>query len=122
MKRIFILIFLFMQTLTGCTSTSNLYYWGHYEDMVYNRYVTPGSTTAQQQIDLIMSDIQAAEEKQMKPAPGIYAQLGVAAVENNQRSLAEASFAKEAELYPESKHFMDYLLQQLKSRDHEKSN
>lgn len=107
------ILLLLAMTLTGCTSTSQLFYWGQYEDIIYTSYANPGELTASRQIELLSNEIALAQQNNIKPAPGLYAQLGTAAVENNQKQMAKDAFEHEAKLYPESKAFMDYLIRQL---------
>lgn len=87
---------------TGCASSSNLYYWGEYEELVYNMYNKPGSATPEVQIDKLTRDIQKADSRGRPVPPGVFAHLGFMYAAVGNQSDAIASFNEEKERFPES--------------------
>ena len=94
----------------GCATTSNLYYWGEYENLVYDMYNKPGAATPEVQIDKLTRDIQKAESRGQAIPPGVFAHLGVmfAAVGNQDDAIA--SFTEEKERFPESHILIDGMM------------
>jgi len=88
--------------LSGCQSTKNTYYWGHYEDLIYKSYVTPDEATASVQIEKLNQDIDRAKAKGKQVPPGLYAHLGVIYASQGNNDLALVAFNHEKSLFPES--------------------
>ena len=89
--------------MTGCvTTTSGLYYWGEYENVLHTQLTKPDKMTARRQVEILERDITQATQLGQKVAPGVYAQLGLALAELGQRDGAKAAFDREIILYPES--------------------
>lgn len=88
--------------LTGCETQGSLFYWGEYEKLLHQMYVKPGATDPVAQVDILNRDLQKAEAKDLKPAPGVYAHLGYMYAAMGDVSNAEAAFNAEIALYPES--------------------
>lgn len=86
----------------GCASSSNLYYWGEYEELVYNMYNKPGSATPEVQIDKLTQDIQKADSRGIPVPPGVFAHLGFMYAAAGNQNDAMASFNEEKERFPES--------------------
>ena len=104
------ILWLFLLLLGGCsTLPKSPYYWGYYEDLIYQSYHQPGSTDANTQIQRLTSDIQKAEAKGLKVPPGIYIQLGYAYSLTGNDTAALTAFDQEILHFPESKHFVDRL-------------
>lgn len=97
--------------LSACETTPNLYYWGSYEQLLYDMYNKPGSATAELQIDALSTDIEKAENSGQKVAPGIHAHLGLMYAAVGNMAAAEAAFNNEKRLYPESATLLDGMLQ-----------
>jgi len=100
----------------GCTSTKPLYYWGHYEDLVYDMYVHPGEADPATQVALLNEDIQKAESSNQPVAPGVHAHLGYMYYLQGDLDAAYAQFAAERELYPESAVFIDGMIDRMGRR------
>ena len=89
--------------LSGCvTTSSDLYYWGGYQAMLDKYYREPGNMPPEVQARRLEAIIDDAQRNPAPVAPGIYAHLGVAYADLGRQADAEAAFAREAELYPES--------------------
>jgi hypothetical protein len=97
--------------LAGCASASRpLYYWGHYEDLIYAMYATPGAVDATTQIETLEADYQKARAENQPVPPGFHAHLGVLYYQAGKLDQARQQFLTEKTQYPESAIFMDGLL------------
>lgn len=95
----------------ACESTSSLYYWGDYEELVYDMYNRPGKAPPEFQIDKLTSDIEQAQNSGKRIAPGIHAHLGMMYAAIGNMAAAEVAFNNEKALYPESATLLDGMLQ-----------
>ena len=96
--------------LQGCNQVKEQYYWGRYENLIYQMYVQPGKATPEIQIDQLTVDIQKAENMGKTIAPGVYAHLGFMYALQGSMVSAEAAFEREVSIYPESKVLIEGLL------------
>jgi len=114
----FILPLLGVFLITGCATTKQeMYYWGEYEQLIYNAYIEPGSADPQTQIEKLEVDIQKSEALGKKPAPGIYAHLGFLYAIQGKDTQSKAAFMEERSLYPESIIFIDGMLARAKKNE-----
>jgi hypothetical protein len=98
--------------LAACQSTpSTLYYWGDYEQLLYDMYNQPGRAMPEMQIDKLSADVERAQHSGRKIAPGIHAHLGLMFASIGNMAAAEAAFNNEKALYPESAILLDGMLQ-----------
>jgi len=95
---------------TACETTQPLYYWGDYENLVYEMYNKPGKAPPELQIDKLSQDVEEAESSGKKVAPGIHAHLGMMYAAVGNMAAAEAAFNNEKRLYPESATLLDGML------------
>ncbi|TVZ41548.1 hypothetical protein P886_0894 [Alteromonadaceae bacterium 2753L.S.0a.02] len=108
---------LFLLSLLGClaactnTPTQNLYYWGDYEQLIYDWYHKPGSAVPSEQIYKLNEVISRAEQEGKAVAPGIFAQLGMMYAMVGNPAAAEQAFREEKARFPESAVFIDGLLE-----------
>lgn len=84
--------------LVGCQTNSQLYYWGSYEEQLYNQYNKPGKAPPELQIDKLSEDIERAENSGKKIAPGVHAHLGLMYAAVGNMAAAEAAFNNEKAL------------------------
>jgi hypothetical protein len=97
--------------LTACETTpSTLYYWGDYEQLLYDMYNRPGKAVPEMQIDQLSADIEQAQHSGRKIAPGVHAHLGLMFASTGNMTAAEAAFNNEKALYPESAILLDGML------------
>lgn len=108
--------------LSACQSTSNLYYWGDYEQLLYDMYNRPGKAPPELQIDKLSTDIERAQNSGKKIAPGIHAHLGLMYASVGNMAAAEAAFINEKTLYPESAVLLDGMLQRAYEANQKKGN
>ncbi len=99
--------------LTGC-ATKTIYYWGNYEDILYDHYQTPGKATPEYQVDKLQQDIQIAKSKNQPLPPGFYAHLGYQYLQMGKTTEAKKSFEAEKSQFPESAVLMDRFLKKFK--------
>jgi hypothetical protein len=100
---------------TGCaTQKPTLYQWGGYQDSVYALYADPGKTRPEALVAALEADAAKAASANKSVPPGYYAQLGYLYFQSGKLDRAAQAFARELELFPESKVYMDRLLTQMK--------
>jgi len=99
----------------GCAGGHrDIYYWGHYEDAIYDMYLEPGQASLTDEILRLEEQIdQAAAAGQPLP-PGFHAHLAYLYVSNGNYAAAVSHFNKEKELFPESTVFIDGILGRMK--------
>lgn len=97
------------------------FYWGSYEDSLYHRYQHPGEQGEAQAFSMLVAIISEAEQAQAKVAPGVYADYGYLLFKQGKADEAITAFQKEAQLFPESKHLMETIIERIQTRQiHEK--
>ena len=94
----------------GCATNTSLYYWGDYEDMLYDMHINPGSVDPFTQIERLTTDIPQAESEGKPSAPGVHAHLGMAYAANGDMPQARSAFLTEKALFPESAILIDGLI------------
>lgn len=95
--------------LTGCESP-DIYYWGHYENLVYISCTQPDNATVELQVRTMEEDVHKAASAGKPLPPGFHAHLGNLYYQMGKYDLAVREFQKEKELFPESTVFMDRLI------------
>ena len=98
----------------GCQTARPLYYWGHYETLLYQTYRSPEKASAAEQVERLQEDLAKAAAANLSPNPGLHAQLGLAYVNLGNVEAAIREFEQEKTLFPESAPFMDRMLARLK--------
>ncbi len=99
--------------LSGCADDSprQLYYWdGAYTGSVYEYLSEEGDAGAQ--IAALEESLQKAYQRAAKVPPGLYAHLGLLYLSQGNGAKFKAYVEKEAELYPESRDYAMFLLNQ----------
>ncbi len=99
--------------LSGCVS-SNKYYWGEYESIIYTQYTEPGKASPEFQIQRMQADIQRAAGKNLPLPPGFYAHLGSQYLQIGKAAEARKYFTAEKRAFPESAVLMDRFLTKIK--------
>ncbi|MFO1476476.1 MAG: DUF4810 domain-containing protein [Verrucomicrobiota bacterium] len=98
--------------LSGC-STPTIYYWGHYEPMLYASFTTPGKMPPEREVELMEQDLQKALSANKPMPPGWHAQLGYCYLQLGKGDQAKKEFETEKANFPESKVMMDRLINNL---------
>lgn len=99
--------------LSGCADDSprQLYYWdGAYTSSVYEYLTQEGDAGAQ--IAALEQSLQKAYQRAAKAPPGLHAHLGLLYLSQGNGAKFKAYVEKEAELYPESRDYAMFLLNQ----------
>ncbi len=97
--------------LSGCGFVNkDIYYWGEYENIVYQSYVAPGEMDVQTQIEQLNTDLQKTEAAGKKIAPGIYAHLGMLYAKQGKHTQSRAALLQEKTLFPEAGVLIDGML------------
>ena len=110
-----VLLLMLLMLLAGGANNSQLYAWGHYEDLIYQFHNDPGSVEPLAQIAILQRDIAKAQAINKKVAPGIYAHLGMLYSSVGDNDQAKAALEQEALLFPEAQTFINGLLERLSS-------
>ena len=98
--------------LTGCRSP-DVYYWGHYEALVYTAYARPDKAPPEMQVQLMEEDLHKAISVNKPVPPGFHAHLGYLYFQLGKADLAQQEFENEKKQFPESAVFMDRMLANL---------
>ena len=109
----FALAFAAALLLSGCADDSprQLYYWdGAYTSSVYEYLTEEGDAGAQ--IAALEQSLQKAYQRAAKVPPGLHAHLGLLYLSQGNGTKFKAYVEKEAELYPESRDYAMFLLNQ----------
>jgi len=99
--------------LSACASKS-IYYWGHYEDLLYDMHAKPGTADPGTQVAALTEDIDKAHAQGKPVPPGVHAHLGYVYYQQGNLGSAEQEFQTEKQLFPESTAFIDGLLKRMK--------
>jgi hypothetical protein len=108
-KKILFLSLAVAALVTGCQSP-NIYYWGHYENLIYISYTKPDKATPELQVSAMEEDMHRAISANKPLPPGFHAHLGNLYYQMGKTDLALAEFKKEKTQFPESAVFMDRLI------------
>lgn len=113
LSRLIFCCFMFSTLLLGGCTPPGLFYWGEYENSLYERYVE--NDTGQTEVHLQESFAEAQKTNQHVP-PGLYADYGFMLYKRGDKSGAINFFDKEKKLYPESSLLMTKLINRVKQQ------
>lgn len=104
-----------ISVLSGCAANTPPpptadYFWGSYIEQVYAHFQS--SSSAEEQAATLEQRLQQAK---LKPAPGYYAHLGMLYVMLGQTDNAMQAFKSEQQAFPESAHYMRFLMNSLEA-------
>ena len=105
----------------GC-APKQAYYFGNYSKTLYALEKYQNEETLirhKQELEKIISESQV---QNLAVPPGIYAELGYIYLKENKSKEAVTLFETESQLYPESKHLMDRLIQSAKAKESSDTN
>ncbi len=108
----YLLVFMIAFVLVGCAKPdSPLYTWEQsYIDSNYKVLKNEADMLAQ--IDTMQEYLGVIESHDGKAPPGLFAHLGLLYYESGDLAKAEYYWLEESRLYPESKHFIEFLIKQ----------
>jgi hypothetical protein len=96
--------------INGCASNNETFYWGDYENTLYERYVKNENGEIEAELK---STLNNAEQQQKRVAPGIYADYGFILYKRGDKQGAINAFNTESRLYPESTALMNKLIEKI---------
>lgn len=100
--------------MAGCATSEPLYFWGNYEDLIYQMYMEPGAADTGTQVAKLKEDIGKASAAGKPLPPGVHAHLGYMYILQGDTHNAALEFETEKKLFPESAKFIDGLMGRLK--------
>lgn len=106
------LVILILVFFSGCAthvSQSNLY-WGNYSNTLYMVKKEPGEVSNVAHEKELQSIVEKSKDMNLRVPPGIYAELGLYAMERSDDNAAQNYFSLEQETYPEGKILMQHTL------------
>ncbi|MCP4878081.1 MAG: DUF4810 domain-containing protein [Gammaproteobacteria bacterium] len=106
---LFAIVFVFISGCAPKVSQSNLY-WGNYSNTLYALKKAPVDDTKAAHEAELEGIVAKSKELNLKVPPGIYAELGLFALERGDKSSAQNYFGLEQESYPESAILMEQTL------------
>ncbi len=101
-----------LSALTGCAGKS-IYYWGRYEELLYEMHAKPGTADPETQIAKLTEDIGKAHAEGKPVPPGVHAHLGYMYYQQGNLASAEQEFETEKHLFPESTVLLDGFLKRM---------
>ncbi len=105
-KKVLVFCLIAAALIMGCESPT-IYYWGHYEQLIYVSYAKPGKVPPESQVLLMQEDEQKAAAANKPLPPGFHAHLGHLYYQAGKPDLALQEFRKEKAQFPESTALMD---------------
>lgn len=109
------LILLVPVLLASCVQ-QGMYYWGDYSTTLYHSRKVPCEENLLKHKQALENIIQKSEEQNLRVPPGVYAELGYIYFRHNETDTAVKFFLLEEQTYPESRIFMERLVQAAKAR------
>ena len=105
----------FVLILAGCGGGPKyLYYWGSYEDSIYNMYVEPGKSSVTDEINRLEEQIEKTVNSGQFVPPGLHAHLAYLYVTQGDYATAMIHFQEEKAKFPESASFIDGTIERMK--------
>lgn len=107
--------------MAGC-APQKMYYFGDYSQTLYSlekNQTEEALINHKQELEKILTE---SEARNLPVPPGIYAELGYINLKANSSQKAITLFQTESQLYPESKHLMDRLIQSAKAKESPESD
>jgi len=103
------LILVFFSGCATNVSQSNLY-WGNYSNTLYMVKKEPGEASNAAHKEELQSIVEESKDMSLRVPPGIYAELGLYAMEEGNENAAQNYFRLEQETYPEGSVLMQHTL------------
>jgi hypothetical protein len=117
MKKIIAILALAVLITSGCSNISHGgYYWGNYSYSYHELIKNPSEEARVNHENSLRDIIQKSEEKVIRVPPGIHAELGNLLFKSDRIEEAMAHFEVEMTTYPESRVFLERLLQNMNKR------
>jgi hypothetical protein len=100
-------------SLFGCATNHDKYAWGSYDPALYAYYKSPAKVTELAQT--LQDTISTSDAKHVPVAPGLRAEYGYLLLQQGNSAQAVVYFRAEEQQWPESKVFMDRMIQVVSS-------
>ena len=100
----------------GC-APQKMYYFGNYSNTLYSFEKNQNDESLLKHKQELETVITESESRNLPVPPGIYAELGYINLKSNNSKEAIRLFQAESQLYPESRHLMDRLIQSATSKN-----
>jgi hypothetical protein len=113
MNRIALVLFAVLLFM-GCATQETLYTWNNYEVTSYNYLKNTDEKSTQELIETYKKIIKKQQGKRGIVPPGIYADYGFLLLQTDKKEEGMAMLQKEVELYPESRVFIERILNMVK--------
>lgn len=103
--------------LAGCAASAPqaLYRWNSYESQVY-RYLRHQGSSSQEQILVLEKGLSESAARNAALPPGYLAHLGLLYLDTGRTDDALQAWEREKALFPESRHYIDYLIGNMKKK------
>ncbi len=96
--------------VTACAPVQQpLYYWGNYQPSLYAHH-KQGTTDYAAQVGAVEETLHKAQAQGKSVPPGLHAHLGMLYFNTGREIEAREQFAMERSLFPESEHFVNYVM------------
>ena len=109
----FFILALACSAVSGCMNVSQAgYYWGNYSYTYLAAVRNPSPETTAKHISELKDILSKSDEENLKPAPGVYAELAywISQTESYDVDEVKGYYEKEMSEYPESAVFIERLL------------
>ena len=105
--------------LSGCAANQSMYRWEDYSDTLYRWTKDATAERAAEHVAELAMIIKKSEAKGVRVPPGIHCEYGYMLMLAGDHEEAMRCFRKEAEVYPESGFFVNFLLKRCEESDSE---
>jgi hypothetical protein len=103
-------------TLTGCAhAPTQMYQWEGYQRIVYE-YLKHETANPSEQLNLMQTQAEKARVDGKQLPPGFRAQVAILQLQLGQFDNAKQQLEAEKTAFPESSHYMDFLLKQMSEK------
>jgi hypothetical protein len=101
---------------TGCKTTKPMYDYVDYSETFYAMKLEASGETETEWKSNLENIIIKSEKRNLRVPPGVYANLGYLHLKMNDETKAITYFELEKSIYPEAIHFMDRLINRVKTQ------
>lgn len=110
MKNFLIILILLASASCATKISESGLYWGAYSKTLYESKKNPSPETLAKHKEELMNILAKSKELNLRPPPGIQAELGVVLMNEKDEKSAIAYFSGESDTYPESKTLVTRLM------------
>ncbi len=107
------MVLLFFLFSVAC-SKPTLYRWNEYEAVTHDMFINPGKADTGTQIVKLTEEIEKTHANGQRVPPGLHIHLGYMYFLKGNIGAAHQEFEIEKQLFPESKKFIDGILERMK--------